>query len=85
MKMHRTNCINCGAVLKGCFCEYCGSDNTVNDIKSGDIGVLRIDGVEYNVYVAEIGKIGEIVSCRDSSGMLKRQDLRKRTFKLIET
>ena len=26
-KTHPTNCQNCGAVLHGYVCEYCGTDN----------------------------------------------------------
>lgn len=51
-----TNCINCGAILHGNVCEYCGTEyNNVaisaNFQSDGYFGTLRTNNEEIPVYI----------------------------------
>ena len=87
-----TNCVNCGAVLHGRKCEYCGTEYG----RSGFVcnlgvnectGTIRFDGKEYQVYLGNVE--GHLLcggnSGRDMTGKLHIENPRiKRTFTLIE-
>lgn len=55
-----TNCVNCGAPLKGLKCEYCGTEyldkNTIRADFSGDkmFGDLIIGGVAFKVRLSSV-------------------------------
>lgn len=87
-----TNCVNCGAVLHGSRCEYCGtvySDNSISaSFEEEDwIGTLSAGGKTYRVY---IGEMEASVVCgpltrRLPNGRLHRDNpVIKRKFTLIE-
>lgn len=82
-----TNCPNCGAVLKGTICEYCGTDLT-NGFEANFSkyrGTITIDGKEYNVYMSDsiVSHINE--PYRDMNGALHRgEPVIKHKFTLIE-
>lgn len=50
-----TNYINCGAVIHGNKCEYCGTEYNGNKIiasfgKSDYMGILKLGDEEINIY-----------------------------------
>jgi len=54
-----TNCVNCGAVLHGNKCEYCGTEyngtGITADFSEEDCtGVLSFGGKEYDVYIGHM-------------------------------
>lgn len=86
-----TNCINCGAILHGSKCEYCGTeyDNTaiVANFNNSDYGgTLRIGNEEIRVYIDNMeSHIIDIEPYMDCDGYLHRSRLKmKRKFTLIE-
>lgn len=86
-----TNCVNCGAPLRGNRCGYCGTEYTGSDVyasfePSEATGVLSVGGVEYHVY---LGSMEAHTLCegahRDSTGRLQMErPVMKRKFSLIE-
>lgn len=86
-----TNCINCGAILSGSKCEYCGTEYNNSGISAGFekddyFGIMKIGDEEIQVY---IGSMEANLVCgdsyRDSSGALHRdKPMMKRKFTLIE-
>lgn len=85
-----TNCVNCGAVLKGNVCEYCGTRYTDNkltvDIENGFTGKLRIADKVYEVYLADVDAKPIIGGpYRDAYGKVHCvQPIFKHKFQLIE-
>ena len=86
-----TNCVNCGAVLKGDVCEYCGTSYTDKkltvDIGTNEFtGELKVGDKVYNVYLGNVEAvplIGE--SYRDVNGYLHGgKAILKHKFQLIE-
>lgn len=85
--MKRTNCINCGALLHGDVCEYCGTDyrsqdeekilNEIDDILKDDEveEVSDVPYIELEVY-GERGKyyIGDIETNRIYNADLCRDE-----------
>lgn len=86
-----TNCINCGAILRGNKCEYCGTeyDNAaiVANFNSNDyIGTLRIGNEETKVYIGNVeSHMIYTEPYADCNGRLHRERRKmKRKFTLIE-
>lgn len=86
-----SNCVNCGAVLHGNICEYCGTEYNNNCISAtfndGDyIGELKIGNETINVYIAKTHVMHpDIFAYRDENGMLHREITPgKRKFTLVE-
>lgn len=53
------NCINCGAVLKGDICEYCGTRYKDEEIQvdlgeNNMFGEFKFGGQTYRVYLAAV-------------------------------
>lgn len=86
-----TNCVNCGAILHGSKCEYCGTEYNngviaVNFQNSDHTGVLKIGNEEITVYIANIkSRMTELETWCDCNGVLRREIPKtKREFTLIE-
>lgn len=87
-----TNCVNCGAILKGNVCEYCGtryeSGSITADFKSNDcFGELRVGDKSYKVYLGrmEVNQIWSSDTRRDKNGNLHGEIIAtKHEFVLIE-
>lgn len=87
-----TNCVNCGAVLHGNRCEYCGtvySDNSVvASFEEGDLtGTFSVGGKTYNVYVGDVETtvISGPLTIRLLNGRFLRDNpVLKHKFTLIE-
>lgn len=86
-----TNCINCGAVLHGNICEYCGTEYNngviVANFQNSDYtGVLKIGNEEIPVYIANMkSHMIEFGTWCDCNGVLHREIPKmKREFTLIE-
>lgn len=86
-----TNCVNCGAILHGSKCEYCGTEYNNSGIsasfeKNDYSGIMNIGNEEIQVYIASM-EASPIcgVTYRDSSGVLHRDTPKmKRKFTVIE-
>lgn len=87
-----TNCINCGAILHGDKCEYCGttySDEKVYaEFKPNDcVGIMKLGDEEINVYISnmESNVIFQDPTYRDANGILHRGEAKiLRKFTVIE-
>lgn len=86
-----TNCINCGAVLHGNVCEYCGTEYNnaavvANFNNSDYMGTLRIGKEEIPVYIGDMeSRMIDSESYTDCNGWLHREMPKmKRKFTLIE-
>ena len=84
-------CINCGAILHGNICEYCGTEYSDNGISAtfneGDyMGELKISNETINVYIAQADIMHpDIFEYGDKNGMLRRDITPpKRKFTLVE-
>lgn len=86
-----TNCINCGAILHGDKCEYCGTEYHNRGIRArfdqnDFMGTINIGDDEMSVYISsmEARLIGG-GSYRDAEGNLCRENAKmKRTFTVVE-
>lgn len=86
-----TNCVNCGAVLHGNKCDYCGTEYnnsgiSVNFSADDYMGIMKLRDEEIRVY---IGSMEGNVVCgdlhRDSDGKLHTgKPKMKRKFTVIE-
>lgn len=86
-----TNCINCGAILHGDKCEYCGTEYKNNGISASFnaddyTGTMNIGNEQIKVY---INRMESNIICedsyRDSDGNLYRDKPKmKRTFTVVE-
>lgn len=86
-----TNCVNCGAILRGNKCEYCGTEYNssaiVANFQSNDyMGTLRIGNEEIQVYIGNMeSHMIDSEPHTDCSGYLHRERPKmKRKFTLIE-
>lgn len=86
-----TNCINCGAILRGNVCEYCGTEYNnaaivANFNDSDCMGTLRIGNEEIQVYIGNMeSHMIDSESYMDRNGYLHRgKPKMKRNFTLIE-
>ena len=86
-----TNCINCGAVLHGNVCEYCGTEynnaSIVANFNNSDyMGTLRIGKEEIPVYIGDIESFMiDSEPYTDCNGLLHREMPKmKKKFTLIE-
>lgn len=86
-----TNCVNCGAVLHGHKCEYCGTEyldrKIVADMSdAGMYGQLKIGGNTYEVYLSKME--GEPICSgpyRDEKGKLHVENMTtKHKFTFVE-
>jgi len=84
----RTNCINCGAVLHGTQCAYCGTEYHLDDlgrIKEYFVK-LEIFGRKMEFYVNSIGiPYDNYEEFRDSSGTVARIQTSLPTMELCLT
>lgn len=86
-----TNCVNCGAILHGNICEYCGTEYNNSGISASFgtddyMGVMKLGNEEINVYIGsmEAHLIGGN-AYRDANGNLHRDKPKmKRKFTVIE-
>lgn len=71
-----TNCVNCGAVLHGSICEYCGTKYNNNKItasfnQNGYTGTIRIGDKDINVYISSMeNNILDYDSWVDENGVI---------------
>lgn len=86
-----TNCVNCGAVLHGNKCEYCGTEYDGNRIfanfeKDDYTGTIKLGNEKINVYVGSMeSNAVNIVSCTTLDGRIcTSKPIMKRKFTLIE-
>lgn len=86
-----TNCINCGAILHGDKCEYCGTEYKNNGISAkfnnDDYArIIKIGNEEINAYISSMeGHLFEGNSWTDAQGIIHRDKPKmKRTFTLVE-
>ena len=88
-----TNCVNCGAPLRGTKCDYCGTEYSKDrsEIKAkfsrdDAFGVIQIDGNEYRVYLARMdAECLYLGTGRNMDGTLCRgKAVLKHKFTLIE-
>lgn len=93
MKRRRgiTNCVNCGAILHGNVCEYCGTkynDNGISASFSTDdyTGTMKLGNEEIKVYIGRMeSNIIESDAWMDAMGVLHRDKPKiKRKFTVIE-
>ena len=86
-----TNCINCGAILHGNVCEYCGTEYNNNGITASFnpndyTGIMKLGNEEITVYIGSMEShliSGE--SYRDCTGTLHGDRPKiKRKFTVIE-
>lgn len=86
------NCINCGAVLHGNRCEYCGTEYSENGItakfsEKDYTGTIQIGNTIFQGYIGdmEISTIAIGCSGRGIDGKLKPgKMIEKRKFTVIE-
>lgn len=85
------NCVNCGAVLHGNMCEYCGKEYNNNCISAtfndcDYIGELKIGNETIKVYISQTHIMHpDIFAYKDENGMLHRDITPgKRKFTLVE-
>ena len=86
-----TNCVNCGAVLHGNKCDYCGTeyngDNVIARFDRDDaLGTLTVHGKSFDVYIGSM-KVEYIGSTafRTLDGTMHRTTGKpKHRFELIE-
>ena len=86
-----TNCVNCGAILHGNKCEYCGTEYVGNKIglnfNENELhGVLTIQDKQYDVYLASMDAtpiFNDAIRGIDGKLHLEKSTL-KHTFKLVE-
>lgn len=86
-----TNCVNCGAILIGNVCEYCGTRYTKNkidiDIETNRYtGELKIGNKIFNVYLADVEEVPIMGrKYRDAYGIEHcKEATLKHKFQLIE-
>ena len=86
-----TNCINCGAILHGNKCEYCGTEYNDRGIhaefgKNDFMGTMNIGADEMSVYIASMdARLIGGDTYRDSEGNMRREGTKiKRTFTVVE-
>lgn len=86
-----TNCINCGAILHGDKCEYCGTkyENKAiapNFQNFSRTGILKIGNEKVKVYISQIeSNMQDFDPWIDCNGFLHRNAQNpKRKFTLIE-
>lgn len=86
-----TNCVNCGAAIKGNVCEYCGTRYTDKkmtvDLGTNELtGELKIGEKIFEVYLGHVEAEPIIEGAyRDSNGILHRgKTMLKHKFRLIE-
>lgn len=86
------NCINCGAVLHGNKCEYCGTEYSENGItaefsEKDYTGTIQIGNETFQGYIAdmEVNIIPTRCFGRDANGKLQMKKIvKKRKFTVIE-
>lgn len=86
-----TNCVNCGAVLHGNKCDYCGTeyndDNVIARFDRADaLGTLAVHGKSFDVYIGsmEVNSVGD-TAFRNFDGTMRRNPGKlKHKFELIE-
>lgn len=86
------NCINCGAILHGNKCEYCGTEYTGNGVtarfnENDYTGTIQIGDMVFRGYIGnvEINTIATGSSGRDMNGKLQPgKMIKKRKFTVIE-
>lgn len=86
-----TNCINCGAPIRGNKCEYCGSEYRGEKIcadfnKNDFVGTLKINGEEIPVYISHMeGFLSSGCCGRNINGeLVGERPKMKREFTLTE-
>lgn len=86
-----TNCVNCGAVLNGVKCEYCGTDYSNGkvhaDFSQHDcVGKMKLGDKEIDVYIGHMeGNVVGRNAYRDEIGNLHIEEPRiLRKFTVIE-
>lgn len=86
-----TNCINCGAILHGNKCEYCGTEYKNNGIfanfnNDDYTGTIKIGNEEINMYIGSMeSHLFGGDSWTDEQGIIHRDKPKmKRTFTLVE-
>lgn len=86
-----TNCVNCGAILHGNKCEYCGTEYNNSGVtasfgKDDYVGIMKLGDEEIKVYIGSME--GHFIggdSYRDCEGNLHIDKPRmKRKFTVIE-
>lgn len=85
------NCINCGAILHGDKCEYCGTEYKNNGISAkfnndDYAGTIKIGNEEINAYISSMeGHLFGGEPWTDAQGIIHRDKPKmKRTFTLVE-
>lgn len=85
------NCINCGAIIHGDKCEYCGTEYkhdgiTANFNKNDLTGTMKINGEEIKVYISHVDiSTVDLGQWMDVYGMLHTGEVKKiRTFTVVE-
>lgn len=82
------NCINCGAVLHGNKCEYCGTEYSENGINAKSISNENDNMINGQAYLMLNGeKIDVYVSHEETHKMFSRSGrfpVKKRKFTVIE-
>lgn len=86
-----TNCVNCGAILHGNVCEYCGTECNDNGISASFhendyTGTMKLGDEEIKVYIGHMeSNIIESDVWMDAMGVLHRDKPKmKRKFTVIE-
>lgn len=87
-----TNCVNCGAPLKGLKCEYCGTEymdkNTIRAdfLDENMIGDLIIGGVAFKVRLSSVDIDPDIIKYYRDNEVVCSINASKpvRTFTLVE-
>lgn len=86
-----TNCVNCGAILHGNVCEYCGTEYNDSGISASFsendyMGTMKLGNEEIKVYIGSMeSNIMDLDSWMDADGILYRDKSKmKRKFTVIE-
>lgn len=86
-----TNCINCGAILHGDKCEYCGTEYNDRGIhvefgKNDFMGTMKIGDEEISVYISSMeSHLADSETFRDAEGNMRRGGTKMmRTFTVVE-
>lgn len=86
-----TNCVNCGAILRGNVCEYCGTEYKNNGISANFsandyMGIMKLGNEEIKVYISSMESqfVGGD-SQRNAQGIMCRNKPKtKRKFTMVE-
>ena len=86
------NCINCGAILHGNKCEYCGTEYSGNAIsakfsENDYVGTFQIGNKVFKGYIGcmEINPVALWNCYRDADGKIHAENIvTKRRFTVIE-